>query len=444
MLHRVVIVGAGFGGLHAAQSLRRAPVSVTVVDRRNFHLFQPLLYQVATGALSPANISMPIRSVLKRHKNAMVLLGDVTGFDLKGRRVVLEDRELDYDTLVVATGARHHYFQHAEWEPLAPGLKTIEEATEIRRRILYAFEAAERETDVAKRAAYLRFVIVGGGPTGVEMAGAIAELSRHTLKREYRNIDSASAEILLIEADATLLNSYPADLSEKAIESLRQIGVTPRMSSRVEAIEPARVLVRTGDQTEWIATHTVVWAAGVRASPLGKKLAEASGAELDRAGRVMVQPDLTLPGNSEVFVIGDLANCRGENDQPLPGIAPVAVQQGRYVARTIRRRLAGKPLQPFHYRSLGQMATIGPKHAVAEIGWLRFSGLFAWLAWLFIHLLNLVGFQNRLLVLIQWGWNYWTRNRAARLITETPFSEEDDDPPSLQAAPSVLADHTPR
>ena len=427
-MHQVVIIGGGFGGLCAVRALRRSAVQVTLVDRRNYHLFQPLLYQIATGALSPANIAAPLRSLLRRQANAQVLLGEVVDFDLPGRRVVLRDGELKYDTLIVAAGATHSYFGHPEWEPLAPGLKTIEDATSIRRRILRAFESAERlsapelnhpREDIT---ACLTFVIVGGGPTGVEMAGAISELAHDTLRKEFRAIDPTTARILLVEAGERVLPPFAQDLSTSARTALEQLKVEVRSGTLVVGIEPGAVLLKRGDQTERIATHTVIWSAGVAASPLAKLLAEKTGAELDRGGRVSVLPDLTVPGHPEVIVIGDMAHCPGADGKPLPGLAPVAMQQGDYAARLIGARLAlsnstGGQLPAFRYRDRGTMATIGTMKAVCDIfGW-RYSGILAWLTWLFVHLMQIVQFENRLLVLIQWAGHYITRNRSARLIT---------------------------
>jgi len=415
--HQVVIVGGGFGGLHAAQSLAGAPVDVTLVDRRNFHLFQPLLYQVATGALSPANIASPLRAVLKRQKNARVLLGEAIGFDPRNRTVVLKDGQVSYDTLIVATGAGHHYFGHDDWAKNAPGLKTVEDATEIRSRILLAFEAAERAGDSGEIGSWLRFVIIGAGPTGVELAGALAEIARDTLRSDFRSIDPADAEILLVEGADRVLPAYPRDLSAKASASLGRLGVTVRTETIVTDITSSSVTVRSGDRTEAISTRTVLWAAGVEASPLGRALAEPTGAGLDRIGRIVVAPDVSLPGYPEIFVIGDLACFDHQDGGPLPGVAPVAKQQGRYVARLVARRLRGRKSPPFRYRNYGNMATIGRAAAVADLGWLRFSGFPAWLAWLTVHLVNIIEFENRLLALVQWAWNYFTRNRAARLIT---------------------------
>ncbi|MGH7774925.1 MAG: NAD(P)/FAD-dependent oxidoreductase [Candidatus Binatia bacterium] len=415
--HHVVIIGGGFGGLYAAQSLRSSPVRVTLLDRRNFHLFQPLLYQVATGSLSPANIASPLRMILKQQKNARVLLAEAIDIDVANRRVVLSDGEVGYDTLIVAAGTRHHYFGNDQWEVLAPGLKTVEDATEIRRRIFLAFEAAERETDPKKLRAWLTFVIVGGGPTGVELAGALGEIANDTIKHDFRNINPADACILLLEGADRILPPYPPELSTKAESSLARLGVTVRTGAIVADIQPEAVTIRLGDKTEHIPTRTVLWAAGVQASFLGQVLANATGSELDRAGRVTVEPDLSLPNHPEIFVIGDLANYPHQIGKPLPGVAPVAMQQGRYAARLLERRIRGKPTPPFRYQDRGNMAIVGRAAAVADLGRFRFSGFFAWLAWLFVHLINLVEFENRLLVLIQWGWYYFTRNRAARLIT---------------------------
>jgi NADH dehydrogenase len=417
MPHRVVILGGGFGGLYAAKALRRAPVELTLIDRRNFHLFQPLLYQVATGGLSPGEIASPLRYVLRRSRNTEVLLGEVVDLDIAGRRVILRDGEAPYDTLIVATGSSHHYFGNDQWEPLAPGLKTIEDATEIRRRILLAFEKAEREPDAEARAAWLTFVVVGGGPTGVELAGALGEIANDTLRHDFRHIDPASSRILLLEGGGRVLPAYPADLSAQAEESLIRLSVRPMTDAVVTAIDEAGVTVRRGGQEERIATRTVLWAAGVAASPLGRILAERGGARLDRAGRVIVEPDLTIAGHPEILVIGDLANFSHQTGTPLPGVAPVAMQEGRYAAELVRQRMAGKTVAAFHYHDKGSLATIGRAAAVADFGRIHMHGMLAWLTWLFVHLLYLVEFDNRLLVLIQWAYSYITRNRGARLIT---------------------------
>jgi NADH:ubiquinone reductase (H+-translocating) len=415
--HHVVILGGGFGGLYAAQSLKNAPVEVTLIDRRNFHLFQPLLYQVATGWLSPANISSTLRAVLKRQKNARVLLGEALDIDVHRRQVILANRKIDYNTLIVATGSRHHYFGNDHWESLAPGLKTIEDATEMRRRIFLAFEAAEAESEPARVRALLTFVIVGGGPTGVELAGALMEIARDTLVNDFRSIDPADAQILLIEAADRILTTYPVELSKKAAMFLSQHGVSISTNTVLTAIEADAVITKRGETVQRIPCHTVLWAAGVQASFLGKILSKSAGAKLDRSGRVLVEPDLSLANHPEIFVIGDLANYSHQSGQPLPGIAPVAMQEGRFVAKLVCDRLAGKPLPRFQYKDRGSMAIVGRGAGVAVLGRFRLSGFVAWLAWLFVHLINLIEFENRILVLVQWGWYYFHRNRAARLIT---------------------------
>ena len=428
--HRVVIVGGGFGGLSAARALRRAPVKVALIDRRNFHLFQPLLYQVATGGLSPANIAAPLRSIVERQENCEVLLGEVRGFDVGDRLVRFDGTQLAYDTLIVAAGSRDSYFGHPEWEKFAPGLKSIEDATQIRRRLLTAFELAEREENVDRRRRLLTFIIVGGGPTGVELAGTMAEISRHTLKHEFRHIDPSDAQIILIEAGERILAAYPPDLSAKAQQSLERLGVVVRTKTMVANVAVDRVLVKFGGAEEVLLTDTVVWAAGVEASPLAKLLATATGAPVDRAGRIVVEADLSLPGHPEVFAIGDMASY-AQDGKPLPGVAPVAIQQGRFVAKLINAQLRGRTPPTFHYRNLGNMATIGRSAAVAEFGKLHVGGFVAWVMWLFVHLMNLVGFRNRLLVLMQWGWNYVTYDRSARLITGPDEGEvpPDEQPP---------------
>lgn len=428
---RVVIIGGGFGGLYTARALGRTPVDVTLIDRRNFHLFQPLLYQVATGALSPANIAAPLRAVLRRQKNSRVILGEVRNVQVATRQVILADGQLEYDTLVVAAGSWHHYFGHPEWEALAPGLKTVEDATDVRRRVLLAFEAAERETDAAERQRWLTFVLVGGGPTGVELAGALGELSRYTLRQNFRSIDPADARVILLEGTDRILPSYPPELSARAVKLLKSFGVSVRTGSLVTDVRPEAVVVRMGDCSEQIPTRTVLWAAGVQASPLGAILARAAGIETDRPGRVPVTANLSLPGHPEVFVIGDLALIRDANGNPLPGVAPVAIQEGQYVARLIDRRLRGEDMPAFRYRDRGNVATIGRSAAVADLGWVRFGGRFAWFVWVFVHIIYLIEFENRLLVLTQWAWNYITRNRSARLITGQD--------PLLRALPTRLS-----
>jgi NADH dehydrogenase len=411
--------------LIAARSLNKTPTRVTLIDRRNFHLFQPLLYQVATGGLSPANIAAPLRAILRRQRNTTVLMGEVTGFDLERKEVLLADgSRIPFDSLIVAAGSTHHYFGHDEWEKLAPGLKTIEDATEIRRRVLLAFEKAERETDPHELQRLLTFVVVGGGPTGVEMAGAIAELARHTLRADFRNFNPATARVILVEGQNRVLSAFHESLSAKAKTALEELGVEVWLNCHVTAIEPDHVMVTPeGGKGEprRIDTATVIWAAGVKASPLGKLLADAVGVQTDRMGRVPVNPDCTIDNRPDIFVIGDLANCPGPDGRPLPGLAPVAMQQGEYVAKVIVRRLRGEsPPGQFRYFDKGMMATIGRARAVGESFGIKFSGYLAWLAWLFVHLLYITRFENRVLVLFQWFWNYVTRNRTARLITNEP------------------------
>jgi NADH dehydrogenase len=419
----VVIVGGGFGGLLAARGLNKQPVEVTLIDRRNFHLFQPLLYQVATGGLSPANIASPLRSILHRQRNTSVMLGEVTGVDLAAKNVQLKDgAAIPFDSLIVATGSTHHYFGNDKWAELAPGLKTIEDATEIRRRVLLAFEKAERTTDPVERAKLLTFVVVGGGPTGVEMAGAIRELGQNTLRYDFRNFDPASCKVIIVEGQNRVLGTFHEKLSRKALEALQKMGIEVRLETHVTDIQPDHVMAKPdgGKGAPYrIDASTVVWAAGVKANPLGKLIATAvGGVETDRAGRVPVNSDCTVGNRPDIFVIGDLALFKTPDGKMLPGLAPVAMQQGSYVADVIARRAKGEsPRGPFKYWDRGTMATIGRAKAVAESMGCRFSGYLAWLAWLFIHIMYLVSFQNRLLVLMQWFWNYVTRNRAARLIT---------------------------
>jgi NADH dehydrogenase len=417
MRHRVVILGGGFGGLYAARSLRHADVDVTLIDRRNFHLFQPLLYQVATGALSPGEIASPLRYVLHRQQNARVLLGETVDIDVDQREVVLKDgmREA-YDTLIVATGSTHHYFGHPEWAAFAPGLKTIEDATEIRSRILLAFERAEKETDSEQRRTNLTFVVVGGGPTGVELAGALGEISRDTLKNDFRRINPAEARIFLIEGTDRLLPGYPPELSQAAARSLTRLGVRSRTSAMVSNVDEQGVTVRVSQTETRIEAKTVLWAAGVEASALGKVLAEHTGVKLDHAGRVPVEPDLSVAGHPEILVIGDLAQFL-QNGKQLPGVAPTAMQQGHYAAKLIGHRLRHEKTAPFHYFDKGSLATIGRNAAVARIGPCKISGPLAWFIWLFIHILYIVEFENRLLIVVQWAYDYFTHNRGARLIT---------------------------
>lgn len=387
-----------------------------MIDRRNFHLFQPLLYQVATGGLSPADIASPLRGILARQRNARVVQGSVTDIDTNDGCVHIADKQIEYDFLIVASGSKHHYFGNDSWEKDAPGLKTVEDALDMRRRVLTAFEQAENEEDPQRRSALLNFVIVGGGPTGVELAGALGELANHTLRKNFRNIDPSDSKILLIEGADRILQAFPESLSEEAAKSLIRLGVTLRTNTFVDAVDDTGVTLRTSDGSERIDADTILWGAGVIASPLGRSLAESTGAELDQQGRVMVEVDLSVAGHPNVFVIGDLARC-DQDGRPLPGVAPVAMQQGEFVARLIQRRLRGQEAGPFRYKDRGSMAVIGRAAAVAKIGPLKLHGYPAWVAWLFIHLINLVEYQNRVSVLIQWGWNYLTRNRSARIIT---------------------------
>ena len=413
---RVVIVGGGFGGLQAAKAFAGAPVQVTLVDRRNHHLFQPLLYQVATAALSPADIAQPIRSVLRGQSNVDVVLAGVDAIDAVAKVIILDEdhqaRQLPYDYLILAAGAHHAYFGHDEWAPNAPGLKTLEDALDIRRRILLSFEEADREPDPTRRKALMTFVIVGGGPTGVEMAGAIAEIARFSLARDFRHIDTRDARVILIEASSQLLAAFPDRLSRHAVGDLERLGVDVRFGKPVTAIAPDAVTL--GDEV--IPANTIVWAAGVQSSPLGRSL----GVKLDRAGRVIVNPDLSVPGHPEIFVIGDMASLADSRGRPLPGVAQVAMQQGAWAAANILRAIDGKPGRPFRYRDLGNMATIGRNSAVADIRGLRLTGFVAWLAWALVHILNLIGFRNRVLVGLQWLWSYLTLQRGARLITGSP------------------------
>ncbi len=405
----VVIIGAGFGGLKAAESLAKLPVEITVLDRKNHHTFQPLLYQVATAGLSPAEIAAPIREILRKHENVEVLLGEVLGFDLTGRRIMLHNWELSYDYLIVAAGAMHAYFGHDEWEAMAPGLKTIEDALEIRRRILLAYELAERDAALHGTHRPLNFIVVGAGPTGVELAGTLAEIARKSLAENFRNIDPSKTRVLLVEAGPSILSAYPEDLRQSAVKQLEHLGVEVRTNSAVSDVCTGQV--RVGNDV--ISAEVVLWAAGVSASPLGREL----GVPLDRAGRVLVEPDLSIPGHRQVFVIGDLASMKDKHGQPLPGVAPVAMQQGRCVGRQIAADLAGKPRETFHYLDKGSLATIGRAAAIGQFGKIRLSGFIAWLSWLFIHVFFLIGFRNRVIVMFQWFWSYLTYERAARLIT---------------------------
>lgn len=417
---RIIIIGGGFAGLYTAQNLVHADADITLIDRRNFHLFQPLLYQVATGGLSPANIAAPLRAILKEQKNTNVILGEVTAIDVGSKTIHLEDGSThSYDYLVVATGSSHNYFGKDEWALHAPGLKTVEDATRIRTKVLSAFEQAELTTDPKQQSELLRFVVIGGGPTGVELAGALSEISRQTLRNNFRRIDPASAEILLIEAGSRILEQYPSELSEKAKISLEKLGVRVVLNTRVIDIKEDEISIKSAEPITQIRTHCVLWAAGVQASPLGAMISSQTGASTDRAGRVVVGPDLRIPGQNDTFIVGDLALVQQDGTQ-VPGVAPAAIQAGKYVADVIAHELSGSraAIAPFHYRDKGSMATIGRSMAVAHVGRFKFSGFFAWILWLVIHVLYLIEFTNRLLVIVQWGWNYITRNRSARLITE--------------------------
>ncbi len=435
--HRVVIVGGGFGGLSAARALRRAPVEVTLVDRRNFHLFQPLLYQVATGSLSPGDIASPLRGILKRQRNARVVMAEVSGFDLERRSVLLrrqatrqESGEIPYDTLIVAAGARHSYFGNDDWEFWAPGMKTIEHALRIRRRMLTAFEAAEIEPDEALRREWLTFVVVGAGPTGVELAGQLVEIARHTLKRDFRTIDPRDARVILVEGGDRVLSAYVPKLSARAKRSLESLGVTVLLEGLVDHIDGETVHVKGDDGDRTIRARTKVWAAGVQASPLARALAEAVGedAQVDRAGRITVEPDMTLPGHPEVFALGDMVQVstgQGSGVQPWPGVAQPAIQGGKYAAKVIERRLRGKEHPgPFRYFDKGNLATIGRARAVADVKGVRFSGLPAWLVWLFVHIVFLVGLQNRVVVFLRWTISFATHGRSQRLITGESVAED--------------------
>jgi NADH:ubiquinone reductase (H+-translocating) len=432
--HRVAVVGGGFGGLEAAKHLAGTAIEVTLIDRRNFHLFQPLSYQVATGALSPAEICYPLRAIFKGRPNVRVVMATVEAADLEKRVLRLrpgaeggEEFEVGYDTLIVAAGSAYSYFGHEEWREVAPEVKSLESALELRTRLLGAFEAAELEADAERRCALLTFVVVGGGPTGVEMAGQIAELARDTLSDEFRTIDPAETRVLLVEMADRLLGTFPASLSRKAASQLEHLGVTPMLSHTVVGIDAESVTVEGGgEDARRIPAHNVLWAAGVTASGLGGVLAEQCGGDLDKAGRISVEPDLTLPGHPEVLAIGDMIRVRDRNGeaQVLPGVAPVAMQQGRYAAKAVRARLDGRPLSPFHYFDKGNLATIGRARAVADLHFLRLSGFPAWLTWLFVHLFYLIGFQNRLLVFVRWSFSFLTRGRGARVIAEAePGSE---------------------
>jgi NADH:ubiquinone reductase (H+-translocating) len=443
--HHVVIVGGGFGGLYAAKSLSRANVRVTLVDKRNFHLFQPLLYQVATGSVSPADISSPLRGILGRNPNTTVLLDEVTDLDPQAQTITLKggekDGKLSYDSLILATGVSHHYFGNDQWRDIAPGLKTVEDALEMRRRIFLAFEAAEQASSPAERAAWLTFTVVGGGPTGVELAGAIAEIANETLKGDFRNIDTTKAKVVLIEGLDRVLPPYDPSLSVSAQEALERLGVTVITKAMVTNINDTSVTFKQGDEVTVMPCRTALWAAGIKASKLGTLVGERTGAEIDRVGRVVVGPDMTVGSYPNLFVVGDLANYPHQGDRPLPGVAPVAMAQGAYVSKLIQARLRNATLPKFQYSDMGSLAVIGQNEAVVDLKFIKFTGPIAWLVWIFAHLYYLIEFDNKLVVMTQWGWNYFTRNRGARLITGeggiplrvvTPIQEaEDTEAPQL-------------
>jgi NADH dehydrogenase len=418
-MHRAVIVGGGFAGLYAAKVLAHAPARVTLVDRRNFHLFQPLLYQVATGNLAAGDIAAPLRAVVGRYPNVEVLLAEVIDLLPAERKVILSDGELAYDTLIVATGVRPYYFGHDDWAGRAPSLKTVEDAIAIRRRVLLAFEAAERETDPGRRQAWMTFVVVGGGSTGVELSGALGELAHHTLRRDFQNVDPTTARILLLEAADRILPPYPPELSARAGAALARLGVTVQTGSMVTRVSEHAITVQRGEQSQEIQAQTILWTAGVRTTPMAQVLAERTGAGLDRLGRVIVEPDLTIPGHPEIFVLGDLAHYAHQGGQPLPAVAPVAIQEGQYVARLVRARLRGGRLPAFRYRDRGNLAVIGRNAAVAQVRRLKFSGFIAWLLWVVIHIYYLIEFDQKMLVMFRWVWNYFTSKRGARLIMRT-------------------------
>ncbi|NJK81332.1 MAG: NAD(P)/FAD-dependent oxidoreductase [Chloroflexaceae bacterium] len=415
--HHVVIVGGGFGGLYAARALADKPgIRVTLIDKRNFHLFQPLLYQVATGGLSPDDIAYPLRAVMRHYRNANVLNAEVTDILPETQEIVTSSGSLSFDTLIVATGVSHFYFGHDEWEQYAPGLKTLEDALEMRRRIFQAFEEAEKATSQDERKAWTTFVVVGGGPTGVELAGAIGELTQNTLKGEFRRVDPSMTQILLVEGADRVLPPYPADLSAAAAADLYRLGVTVRTGTLVSNIDADLVTLKSGEDTEQIRARTVLWAAGMRASSLGRIIHERTGAPLDRAGRVIVESDLSVAGHSNIFVIGDLANYQHQNGKPLPGVAQVAMQQGEYLGELISLRIHGGNKSSFYYNDKGNLAVIGRNAAVADIGRLHINGYIAWVIWLFVHIAYLIGFERKLQVMIQWSWSYLTRRHNSRLI----------------------------
>ena len=416
---KVVIVGGGFGGLYTAKALKQSSVQVTLIDKRNFHLFQPLLYQVATGGLSPSDIASPLRLILRQHKNVQVLLNSVVDLKPKDKQIILDDdKSISYDILILATGSTHNYFGNDQWENHAPGLSTVEDALEIRNRVFGAFEAAEKENDPIKRQAWLTFVIVGGGPTGVELAGAVAEIVNSSMKGNFNNFTPKDAKIILIEGLERVLPPYPTELSSKAEQELCNLGVTIHTQSMVTSISENNIVLRKGEKYEQITSHTILWAAGVKASSIGKKLAEKTGAQIDRAGRVIVEPDLSIIGFPDIFVIGDLSSFSHQNNKPLPGIAPVAMQQAKYVAKLIQKQLKGESLPSFVYKDYGSMAVIGKNKAVADFKFIKLSGFLAWFIWIWVHIYYLIEFDNKLVVLIQWIWNYFTQGRGSSVIIE--------------------------
>jgi NADH dehydrogenase len=431
--HRVVILGGGFGGLNAAQKLKRAPVDVTLIDRRNFHLFQPLLYQVATGSLSPGEIAAPLRGVLSRQKNTQVLLGEAADIELDAKRVILRDgAAFPYDSLIVSTGSQTSYYGNDDWRQWAPSLKSVEEATAIRHKILYAFECAERSNNEEDARAWLTFVIVGAGATGMELSGALAEIANETLKNDFRHINTREARILLMEGGPRVLSAFPEDLSAKAEKLVSDLGVEVTKNVMVTCIDADGVNYKSGDESKRLPAKTVLWAGGVTSNEFGRKLSERTRAETDRSGRIKVNPDLTIPGYPDIFIVGDLALSVGEDGKPLPGVAQVAIQGGAYAAKTVRARLEGKKdTKPFRYFNKGDMAVIGRAAAVANIFGLHLAGLFAWLTWLFVHLIYIVEFQSRVLVFVQWGFEYLTFSRGARLITGTAATDSLDKPAAL-------------
>jgi len=416
-LHHVVIIGGGFGGLNAVKELKNAPVRVTLIDRRNLHLFQPLLYQVATGGLSPGDIAAPLRAIFRKNKNVRIYMAEVQSIDTKNKRVLCDKITVLYNSLIVAAGSVNHYFGHDEWRPYAPGLKSIEEALDIRKRILSAFESAELTDDEALRRKHLTFVIVGGGPTGVELAGTVGEITHYTIRKDFRSFDPQTARIVLVEGQNRILPTFPEDLSNACERMLTDLGVEVMTGTFVTKITGDEVTLNKESQETVIQSKCVLWGAGIKASPLGKMAANNNESILDKSGRVKVEPDMSVPGCSDVYVIGDLANYPYQDGTPLPGLAPVAMQEGTYIARLIKARLNNKSIKRFKYVDKGTLATIGRSRAVGTIWKIKFRGFIAWFLWLFIHLMFLIGYQNRILVLIQWAWNYFTWAKSARIIT---------------------------